>query len=115
MVILRFEQNEIRWSKNREYLIGILETLLEILGDGVEWETIPDNVLRAVMGMAIAVAKGGPDPPGFDRGDEDSQIDPFLAMIAAKSDSPLLGTPTSDNPRYWGFWLERGGFDSASS
>jgi hypothetical protein len=109
MVMRGFEQDKNRRSKNREYLIGIFETLWEILKDGVEWEIVPDNVPRAVMRVAIAVAKEDPDPPGFDRGDEDSRIDPFLALLAAKSESPLFGTPNSDNPRYWEFWMRRSG------
>jgi len=108
-VIQTFEQGENRRNKNREYLIGILETLREVLENGVEWEIVPDRVPRAVMRMAIAVAKEGPDPSGIDAGDEDFQIDPFLALIADKSESSLFGTPDSDNPRYWDFWMRRGG------
>jgi hypothetical protein len=97
------------------YLISILETLSETLENCVEWEIVPDRVPRAVMRMAIAVAKEGPDPPGVDVGDEDLQIDPFLALIADKSESSLFGTPDSDNPRYWDFWMRRRGFGSEGS
>lgn len=114
-VILAFEQDENRKNKNREYLIHILETLGEILENGVEWEIVSDRVPRAVMRMAIAVAKEGPNPPGIDLGDENFQIDSFWALIADKSESSLFGTPDSDNPRYWDFWMRRGGFGSTSS
>ncbi|PMD64278.1 uncharacterized protein K444DRAFT_308397 [Hyaloscypha bicolor E] len=63
-----------RRNTNREYLIAILETLRKILEKDVEWEIVPDRVPRAVMRMAIAVAKEGPNPPGIDVGDEDFQI-----------------------------------------
>jgi hypothetical protein len=115
MVILAFERDENRRSRNHEYLIGILETLREILEDGVQWEIVPDTVPRTVMRMAITVAKEGPDPPGFDGEDEDFRIDPFLALLAGKSESSLFGTPDSDNPRYWNFWSRRDGFNSRSS
>lgn len=46
---------------------------------------------------------------------EDFQIDPFLAMIADKSESSLFGTPDTDNPRHWDFWMRRGGLGSDSS
>lgn len=109
-IIRAFETDENRRNTSREYLIGILEALGEALQKDVEWEIVPDHVPRAVMRMAIAVAKEGPEPPGIDVGDEDFQIDPFLAMIANKSESSLFGTPDTDNPRYWDFWMRRGGF-----
>ena len=114
-VIRAFEQDENRKNKIREYLIHVLETLGEILENGVEWEIVSDRVPRAVMRMAITVAKGDPNPPGMDLGDEDFQIDPFWARIADKSESSLFGTPDSDNPRYWDFWMRRGRFGSTSS
>ena len=114
-VIRAFEQDENRKNKNREYLIHILETLGEILENGVEWEIVSDRVPRAVIRMAIAIAKEGPNPPGIDLRDEDFQIDPFWALIADKSESSLFGTPDSDNPRYFEFWMHRGGFGSTSS
>lgn len=97
-----FEQDGNR-PRDREYLIGILETLEEVFKGDVKWEIVPDNV-----------AKEGPDPPGYEGG-EDSRIDLFLAIVANKSESSLFGTPDTDNPRYWGFWMRRGGFDSNSS
>ena len=114
-VIRAFEQNEDRKNKNRKYLIHILETIGEILENGVEWEIVSDRVPRAVIRMAIAIAKEGPNPPGIDLGDEDFQVDPFWALIADKSESSLFGTPDSDNPRYFNFWLRREGFGSTSS
>jgi hypothetical protein len=48
-VIRAFEQDENRKNKNREYLIHILETLGEILENGVEWEIVSDRVPRAVI------------------------------------------------------------------
>jgi hypothetical protein len=115
MVILVFERDENRRSRNHEYLISILEILRGILEDGVQWEIIPDTVPRAVIGMAITVAKEGPDPPGFNGEDEDFRIDPFLALLNGKSESSLFGTPDSDNPKYWNFWLRRDRFNSRSS
>jgi hypothetical protein len=114
-IIRAFEQDENQKNKNREYLIHILETLEEILENGVEWEIVSDCVPRAVMRMAIAVAKEGPNPPGVDLGDENFQIDPFWALIADKSESSLFGTPDSDNPRYWDFWMSRDRCGSVSS
>ena len=113
MVIHTFEQDRNR-PRGREYLIGILEALEEVFKGDVKWEIVPDNVAQAVMRRAIAVAKEGPDPPGYEWG-EDSRIDLFLAMVANKSESSLFGTPDTDNPRYWDFWMRRGGFGSNSS
>ncbi len=91
-IIRAYEEDENRRVPSREILIGILETLAEVLGKVTEWEIVPDHVPRAVMRMAIAVAKDGPDPPGIDIGHEDFRIDPFLATIADKSESSLFGT-----------------------
>ncbi len=114
-IIQAYQEDENRRVPSRETLVGILETLAEVLGKVVEWEIVPDHVPRAVMRMAIAVAKDGPDPPGIDIGHQDFQIDPFLAMIADKSESSLFGTPDTENPRYWDFWMRRGGWGSDSS
>jgi hypothetical protein len=114
-IIRACEEDENRRGPSRETLIGILETLAEVLGKVMEWEIVPDHVPRAVMRMAIAVARDGPDPPGIDIGHEDFKIDPFLAMIADKSESSLFGTPDTENPRYWDFWMRRGGWGSDSS
>ncbi|KIV98983.1 uncharacterized protein PV09_09264 [Verruconis gallopava] len=100
--------------KDREFLLTILESLLEIFNGDVEWDIVPDNVPRALVRRAIAVARDGPDPPNYEWG-EDSQTDAFLIMVANKSESSLFGTPDSDNPRYWDYWMRRGGFGSKSS
>ena len=60
------------------------------------------------------MAKDGPEPPNFEWG-EGSHIDPFLMMVATKSESSLFGTPNSDNPRYWDYWMRRSGFRSDNS
>ena len=81
----------------------------------MEWEIVSDHIPRAVIRIAIAIAKEGPNPPGIDLRDKDFQIDLFWALIADKSESSLFGTPDSDNPRYFDFWMRRGGFGSTSS
>ena len=101
-------------SKDRKFLLAILDSLSEIFNGDVEWEIVPDNVPRALIRRAIAVAMDGPDPPNYEWG-EDSQIDMFLMMVANKSESSLFGTPDSDNPRYWDYWMRRGGLGSNSS
>jgi hypothetical protein len=113
-VVQEYEQEE-KKANNRECLIGILETLRESLEGDVKWEIVPDKVPGAVMRIAIAIAKDGPDPPTIDWSDEDYSIDPFLLMVAEKSDSSLFGTPDSDNPRYWEYWMQRDGCGSRSS
>ncbi|KAF2260229.1 hypothetical protein CC78DRAFT_571365 [Lojkania enalia] len=113
-VVQEYEQEE-KKTNNRECLIGILETLRDKLEGDVEWEIVPEKVPRAVMRIAVAIAKDGPNPPYIDWSDESYSIDPFLLMVAEKSDSSLFGTPDSDNPRYWEYWMQRDGCGSRSS
>jgi hypothetical protein len=113
-VVQEYEQEE-KETSNRECLIGILETLREKFEGDVEWEIVPEKVPRAVMRIAVAIAKDGPNPPYIDWSDESYSIDPFLLMVAEKSDSSLFGTPDSDNPRYWEYWMQRDRRGSRSS
>lgn len=99
-VIMKFVEEENR-PRDRDFLITILETLAGIFKNDPVWDIFPDNIPRVLLTKAIAVAKEGPDPPGFERGEE--------------SEKSLFGTPESDNPKYWGYWLAGGAPDSTSS
>lgn len=89
--VLQSFEPEDDMRENRECLIQILEDLETFLLGEVEWEIVPSRVPRAVMTLAIATAKAGPEPPEIDMGSEDFELDPFLALIADKSESSLFG------------------------
>ncbi|KAH8692531.1 hypothetical protein GQ44DRAFT_780093 [Phaeosphaeriaceae sp. PMI808] len=99
-VVQGYEQEE-KKTNNRQCLISILETLRDNFEGDVEWKIVLDKVPRAVMRIAVAIAKDGPSLPTIDWSDEDYSIDPFLLMVAEKLDSSLFGTPDLNNPRYW--------------